>query len=136
MWICPECGRTFQKQNQSHSCGKAPETVDAYIETQPEEARQYLKEVRVAIHAVLPEAEERISWGMPTFWKGKNIIQFAGAKKHMGLYPGAEAVREFGERLKGYKTSKGTVQLPYSKPLPLELIQDIARWCYETGSHP
>ena len=42
----------------------------------------------------------------------------------------------FSERLKGYKTSKGTVQLPYSKPLPLELIKDIARWCYETGNHP
>ena len=95
-----------------------------------------MKEIRNAIHAALPEAEERISWSMPTFWKGKNIIQFAGFKKHIGLYPGPEAVMEFSERLKEYKTSKGTVQIPYSKPLPLDLIQDIAGWCCETGNHP
>ena len=136
MWTCPKCGRTFKKQNQGHYCGKAPETIDSYIEAQPEEVQQYLKEIRDAIHAALPEAEERISWSMPTFWKRNNIIQFARFKNHIGLYPGPEAVMEFSERLKEYKTSKGTVQIPYSNPLPLELIQDIARWCYETGHHP
>lgn len=136
MWTCPKCGRTFEKRNQSHYCGKAPETIDEYIAAQPEEIRQYLKAVRDVIQEALPEAEERISWSMPTFWKGNNIIQFAGFKNHIGLYPGPEAVMEFGGRLKEYKTSKGTIQLPYSKPLPLELITDISRWCYETGNHP
>lgn len=59
MWTCPKCGRTFKKQNQSHYCGKAPETVDSYIAAQPEEAQQYLEAIRQAIHAALPEAEER-----------------------------------------------------------------------------
>ena len=136
MWTCPKCGRTFKKQNQGHYCGKAPETIDEYIAAQPEEIRQYLKEVRNALHAALPEAKERISWSMPTFWKKHNIIQFAGFKKHIGLYPGPEAVLEFAEQLKAYKTSKGTIQLPYNKPLPLELIGEIAAWCYETGNHP
>ena len=136
MWTCPKCGRTFKKQNQDHYCGKAPETIDEYIAAQPEEIRQYLKEVRNVLHAALPEAEERISWSMPTFWKKHNIIQFAGFKKHIGLYPGSEAVLEFAEQLKAYKTSKGTIQLPYNKPLPLELIGEIAAWCYETGNHP
>ena len=77
-----------------------------------------------------------ISWSMPTYWKGHNIIQFAGFKNHVDLYPGPEAVREFSERLKGYKTSKGTIQLPYSGTVPAELISDIAGWCYETGNHP
>lgn len=77
-----------------------------------------------------------ISWSMPTYWKGHNIIQFAGFKNHVGLYPGPEAVREFSERLKGYKTSKGAIQLPYSGTVPVELISDIAKWCYETGNHP
>ncbi len=77
-----------------------------------------------------------ISWSMPTYWKGHNIIQFAGFKNHVGLYPGPEAVREFSERLKGYKTSKGTIQLPYSGTVPAGLVSDIARWCYETGNHP
>ena len=61
---------------------------------------------------------------------------FAGFKKHVGLYPGPEAVQGFSERLKEYKTSKGTIQIPHSRPVPVELISDIARWCYETGNHP
>lgn len=136
MWICPKCGRTFKKLNQGHYCGKAPETIDAYIAAQPEEAQRQLEEVRTAIRAALPDAEERISWSMPTFWKKHNIIQFAGFKNHIGLYLGPEAVLAFGERLKEYKTRKGTIQLPHNKPLPLELIADIAGWCYETGFHP
>lgn len=136
MWKCPQCGREFKKQNQSHYCGKAPESIDEYIGAQPEEVRQYLKLVRDAIHEAIPEAEERISWSMPTFWRKHNIIQFAGFKNHIGLYPGPEAVTEFDKRLKDYKTSKGTIQIPYEKEIPLELIRDIARWCYETGNHP
>ena len=132
MWTCPKCGRAFKRQEQSHYCGKAPETVDGYIAAQPEEVRGYLKEIRKVLCAALPEAEERISWSMPTFWKGHNVIQFAGFKNHVGLYPGPEAVLEFSERLKEYRTNKGTIQLPYNKPVPAELIADIARWCYET----
>ncbi len=136
MWTCPKCGRALQRQNQSHYCGEKPKTVDEYIMAQPEECQQYLRQIRDALRAALPEAEERISWSMPTFWKKYNIIHFAAHKKHMGVYAGTEAVVEFGERLKDYKTSKGTIQFPYDKPLPLELIREIARWCYETGNHP
>lgn len=136
MWTCPKCGRTFKRQEQSHYCGKAPETIDEYIAAQPEEARHYLNDVKNAIRAALPDAEERIAWSMPTFRKEHNIIQFAGFKNHVGLYPGSEAVREFDGRLKEYKTGKGTIQIPYSSPVPVELISDIAKWCYETGNHP
>ena len=136
MWTCPKCGRIFKRQEQSHYCGKAPETVDEYIAAQPEEIREYLKRIRDVLQAALPEAQERISWSMPTFWREHNIIQFAGFKKHVGLYPGPEAVEAFSGRLKEYKTSKGAIQLPYGRPVPAELISDIARWCYETGNHP
>lgn len=136
MWTCPKCGRDFKNRNQSHYCGKAPETIDEYIAGQPEKAQQYLKEVREAIRAALPEAKEKISWSMPTFWKGHNIIQFAAHKNHIGLYAGPEAVVEFAEQLKDCKTSKGTIQLVFDRPLPLELIGEIAKWCYETGNHP
>ena len=136
MWTCPKCGRIFKRQEQSHYCGKAPETVDEYIAAQPEEIREYLKRIREVLLAALPEAQERISWSMPTFWREHNIIQFAGFKKHVGLYPGPEAVEAFSGRLKEYKTSKGAIQLPYGRPVPAELISDIARWCYETGNHP
>ena len=136
MWKCPKCGRTFKKQGQSHYCGKAPETIEEYIAAQPEEVQPYLTELRNALRAALPEAEERISWSMPTYWKKHNIIHFAGFKNHAGLYPGPEAVLEFAERLTEYRTSKGTIQLPYSRPVPAELVSDIARWCFETGNHP
>lgn len=130
MWTCPKCGRNFKRQNQDHYCGKAPETIDEYISSQPEEIQRNLMEVRNAIRGAIPEAQERISWSMPTYWKGHNIIQFAGFKKHIGLYPGPEAVEAFSEKLKEYKTSKGTIQFPHNKPLPLELIGEIAKWCY------
>ena len=136
MWTCPKCGRAFQKQNQGHYCGKPPKTIDEYIAAQPEEVQGYLKKIRDAIHAALPEAEEKISWSMPTYWKKYNIIQFAAHKNHIGLYAGTEAVVEFEERLEEYKTSKGSIRLPYHKPLPLELIGEIAKWCYGTGNHP
>ena len=56
MWTCPKCGRTFKRQEQGHYCGKAPETIDEYIAAQPEGVQQYLKEVRDALRAALPEA--------------------------------------------------------------------------------
>ena len=136
MWTCPKCGRTFQRQNQGHFCGKASDSIDAYIMAQPEYTQEYLRAVRNAIRTALPEAEERISWSMPTFWKEHNIIQFAGFKKHIGLYPGPEAVEKFSAQLKDYKTSKGTIQFLYSSPLPLKMIADIALWCSQTGNHP
>ena len=108
-------------------------TIPEYIAAQDEAIRPRLTAVYEAIRAVLPEAEERISWGMPTFWMGRNLIHFAAAKAHIGLYPGPEAVTAFADRLTGYKTSKGAVQLPNSRDLPLELVADIARWCRENS---
>ena len=74
---------------------------------------------------------------MPTYWKGHNIIHFAAQKKHIGLYPGPEAVDHFSEKLDqaGLKYSKGSIQIPYSDKIPLELIAEIAEWCLETGNH-
>ena len=133
MWTCPKCGREFKKQNQDHYCGEAPKTIDEYIAGQPEKCQPYLNEVREAIRTAIPEAEEKISWSMPTFRKKRNLIQFACFQKHIGLYPGPEAVEAFREQLSEYKTSKGTIHLPYDKPLPVELIKSIAKWCYETN---
>ena len=137
MWKCPKCGRTFKNENQSHYCGKAPETVDDYINAQDEEIRSQLQKVRQVLFSSLPGAAEKISWSMPTYWKGHNIIHFAAQKKHIGLYPGPEAVSFFSEKLNqaGLKFSKGSIQIPYSDTLPVELIAEIAEWCRETGNH-
>ena len=129
MWKCPKCGREFSRQNQDHYCEK-PETIDAYIDAQSEAVQPRLREVRAILRSAIPEAEERISWSMPTFWKGRNLIHFAASKKHLGLYPGGEATTVFAGRLADYDVSKGTIRLPYDEPLPGELIADIARWCF------
>lgn len=135
MWICPKCGREFKNQNQEHFCSEKPKTIDEYILLQEESIRPLLLEVRAAIKAVLPDAEERISWSMPTFWKGHNLIHFAAFKNHMGLYPGSLAIEHFSHRLTDYKFSKGAIQFPYNKPIPFDLIAEIAKWCYNTGNH-
>ena len=126
---CPKCKRTFKHTNQDHYCGDAPRTIEEYIERQPEYARPYLRQINEAIRSAIPEAKEKISWSMPTYRKNHNLIHFAAFKKHIGLYPGAEAVEAFADKLKDFKTSKGTIQLPYDKPLPLDLIVQIAKWC-------
>ncbi|SBV94784.1 conserved hypothetical protein [uncultured Eubacteriales bacterium] len=130
MWKCPECGRAFQSADQHHFCEKYPTTIDTYIAAQPEGVQPLLNSVRDTLRAALPDAEERISWRMPTYWRGRNIIHFASFKNHLGLYPGAQAMAHFSDRLTEYNTSKGTLQLPYGRPLPLELIIEIAKWCY------
>ena len=137
MWKCPKCGRTFRHENQHHFCGKAPETIDEYILAQDEGIRSQLQSVRKTLKDSLPEATEKISWSMPTYWKEHNIIHFAAHKKHIGLYPGPEAVAEFSEKLDqaGCKYSKGSIQIPYSDNLPLDLVAEIADWCRETGKH-
>jgi uncharacterized protein YdhG (YjbR/CyaY superfamily) len=109
-------------------------TIDEYIAEQAAEAQPLLRAVRDTIHAAAPEATERISWRMPTFWQGENLIHFAALKKHIGIYPGGEAVGVFAERLTGYKTSKGTIQFPLDKPIDHELISDIARWRVEQAT--
>ncbi len=106
-------------------------TIKEYIDAQDESVRKRLGQIYACIQHAIPEAQERMSWQMPTFWKGRNIIHFAPAKKHIGIYPGAEAVEAFQDRLKGYKTSKGAIQLPNDKELPLDLVADIAKWSYE-----
>ena len=130
MWKCPKCGRSFSREGQDHYCGRI-ETVDQYIEQQDENVRPYLNEVRQIIRGAIPEAQEKISWSMPTYWKGQNLIHFAASKKHLGLYPGGEATTFFAEKLADYEVSKGTIRLPYTKPLPGDLIAEIAAWCYK-----
>ncbi len=130
MWKCPKCGREFKNAEQSHFCGKII-TIDDYIADQPVEVQPPLQAVRKTIRAAAPNATEKISWQMPTFWQGENIVHFAAFKNHIGIYPGGEAVGVFAERLASYKTSKGSIQLPLDQPINHRLIADIVRWRVE-----
>ncbi len=119
-------GKAMEKILRS---GSEPVSVDEYISQQPEAVRPMLEQVRGAIRTAVPDAKEIMSWGMPTYWKDRNLIHFAAQKKHIGLYPGEEAVRHFADRLTDFEVSRGTVRFPLNRPLPLELIGEIAAWC-------
>ena len=110
--------------------------IDEYINNQDPARRSNLYAVRNTIREQLPFAEERISWSMPMWWKGRNIIHFAAAKRHIGIYPGPEAVEHFAGELtkRGLKFSKGAIQIPYGDTLPLDLIAEISRWCGKRNS--
>lgn len=79
---------------------------------------EYLEEIREIIRDSIPDAIEKISWSIPTYWKGKNIIQFASPKNHIRVCPGEEATEYFRDKLTDYDVTKGTKRLPYSRPLP------------------
>jgi len=128
MWKCPECGREFKTVNQHHYCGDKPAGIDEYIAAQSEELQPILIKVRDVIKAAAPDAAEKITWNMPTFWQGENLIHFCAQKKHLGIHPGYIDRLPFQDRLTGYKTSKGAIQFPYDKPIDYELIADITRW--------
>ena len=74
MWTCPKCGRELTRKDQQHYCLK-PQSIDEYISLQDEGVRPRLETIRETIRAAIPEAQEKISWSMPTYRKGRNIIQ-------------------------------------------------------------
>ena len=127
MWKCPVCGRTFTKQNQSHYCQDVS-SIDQYIDAQAEEARPLLQQIRETIQTAAPEAIEKISYSMPTFWQGRNLIQFAAFKQHIGVFPGDLSRLPFTNRLAELPTSKGTIRFTLDKPIDFELIADITRY--------
>lgn len=114
MWQCQKCGREFKNTNQDHYCGKIS-TIDEYVAAQSEEVQPLLNKIRETIRSAAPNAVEKISWQMPTFWQGENLIHFAATKKHIGIYPAGEAVGVFAASLTGYKTSKGAIRFPLNK---------------------
>ena len=100
--------------------------VDKYIQAFPVEVQEKLNEIRSIIFEIAPQLTERICMGMPTFdLNGKWFVHFAAFKKHIGFYPQAIGVEAFKDKLTEYKTSKGTIQFPLNKPLPVDLIREI-----------
>jgi uncharacterized protein YdhG (YjbR/CyaY superfamily) len=106
-------------------------TIDDYIATFPEDIQRILQQVRVLIREVAPEATEKISYQMPTFYLKGNLIHFAAFKQHIGVYPLPTGIAAFAEELAQYKNAKGSVQFPLSEPLPLDLIRRIVQFRVE-----
>jgi uncharacterized protein YdhG (YjbR/CyaY superfamily) len=105
-----------------------PRTIDEYIAGFPPEIRALLQEIRMTIREAAPDAEEAISYQMPTFRLHGNLVHFAAFKNHIGFYPAPTGIDEFREELAAYKGSKGAVQFPLDKPLPLDLIRRIVQF--------
>jgi uncharacterized protein YdhG (YjbR/CyaY superfamily) len=103
-------------------------SVDAYIVAFPAEVQTRLNELRAAIRAAAPAAEEVISYQMPTFRLHGNLVHFAAYTGHIGFYPAPSGVAAFQERLARYKGAKGSVQFPLDEPLPLDLVAEIVRY--------
>ncbi len=113
-------GRTF--------LGEKLDAVGEYIAQFPPEVQEKLQTLRQAIREAAPQAQEKISWGMATFTLYGNLVHFAANKNHTGFYPGANGVAAYADKLSEYETSKGAIQFPYNKPLPLELVKEIVRF--------
>lgn len=99
------------------------EAVKAYFEALEPGVRVPLLQVRAAVLEVLPQAEEVIKYGIPTYVVKKNVVHLAGWKNHLGFYPGPRCLDAFRDALKSFPQSKGTVQFRLDQELPLELIQ-------------
>ncbi|MEP6592296.1 MAG: DUF1801 domain-containing protein [Acidobacteriota bacterium] len=103
-------------------------TIDDYIAGFPAAVRARLSKVRRTIHSAAPQASEKISYRMPTFYLNGNLVHFAGYAHHIGFYPGAAGIAAFLPALAPYKSAKGSVQFPHDEPLPLELITRIVKF--------
>ena len=103
-------------------------TIDEYIAQFPAEIQEKLQAIRKVIREAAPDATEKISWQMPTFVLHGNLVHFAANKAHIGFYPGASGIEVFIQDLAEYKSSKGAVQFPYNKPLPVEIISRIVKY--------
>lgn len=104
-----------------------PTTIDAHIAASPPMVRILLEELRLTIKNAVPEAEETISYQIPTFkLKGHYLVYFSANKAHIGLHPGSLEGADFAAEVVPYQTGKGTLQFPFDTPLPLDLIRKIA----------
>jgi DNA-3-methyladenine glycosylase I len=113
-----------------------PMDIDEYIGAQLSDVQPFLRWIRATIHFAAPRAVEKFSWQTPTFWFGESLLRFAAFKKHIGIFPGSEALAAFAKRLTGYRISGGAIQFPLDKPIDYGLIADIARWRMAQLTYP
>lgn len=104
------------------------ESMDHYISTFPADIQEILESIRWVIREAAPEASEKISYQMPTFWQQGNVVHFAVFKNHIGFYPAPSGILEFEQELAPFIAGKGTIQFPIGKPIPYDLITKIVKF--------
>ena len=102
--------------------------VDIYIANFPDTTRTELNNIRTLIKLAVPEAEETISYGIPTYKLNGNLVHFGGFKNHIGFYPTPSAIIAFKDELTHYETAKGSIKFPIDKELPKDLITRIVEF--------
>jgi uncharacterized protein YdhG (YjbR/CyaY superfamily) len=107
---------------------KKAKSIDEYISSFPSETQSLLEQIRRTINEAAPDAIEIISYAMPAFYLNGNLVFFAGYKNHIGFYPSSSGIKAFQKEISKYKNSKGAVQFPLDKALPLSLIKKIVKF--------
>ncbi len=103
--------------------------IDDFISAYPQEVQAILQKIRATIKKSAPEAEEAMSYGIPTFkLNGKNLVHFSAFKEHIGFYPTPTGIEKFKKELSAYEGAKGSVKFPLSKPIPYALIGKITQF--------
>jgi uncharacterized protein YdhG (YjbR/CyaY superfamily) len=117
-----------EKRKSAAKGNGAPKNVDEYLARVPEAARAHLNKIRMAIRSTVPrEATETISYGIPAFKDKRVLVWYAAFSNHCSLFPTASVIEAFKDELKGFATSKGTIQFPIDKPLPIALVKKLVK---------
>ena len=103
-------------------------SIDEYIAAFPVDVQERLRQMRAVIREAAPEAKEKISYQMPTFFLHGNLVHFAAFKNHIGFYPAPRGIEAFKDELAAYEGAKGSVQFPLDQPLPLDLVRRIVQF--------
>ena len=107
---------------------KRPTTIAEYIQAAPREGQPHLRRLYAILKSVAPEAEETMKWGTPFFVEPRFLFAFSAYKAHLDFTPTSAVLRVFSKELEGHKTTKNTLQIPYNKPLPEDLVREIAEY--------
>lgn len=103
-------------------------SIDEYIAAFPADVQERLRQMRAVIREAAPEAQEKISYQMPTFFLQGNLVHFAAFKNHIGFYPAPRGIEAFKDELAAYEGAKGSIRFPLDRPLPLNLIRRIVQF--------
>jgi uncharacterized protein YdhG (YjbR/CyaY superfamily) len=107
---------------------KQANSIDEYVSKFPKQIQDILQKLRQTIKEVAPQAQEAISYQIPTFKLNGNLVHFAAFKDHIGFFPTSSGVAAFERELSEYKTSKGTIRFPLDRPIPFDLVRKIVKF--------
>jgi uncharacterized protein YdhG (YjbR/CyaY superfamily) len=116
------------KEGEVNTEAAKSKNIDEYIAGFPEDVQEKLQKIRMTIREAAPDAQEKISYQMPTFYLKGNLVHFAAFKNHIGFYPTPTGTEKFQKELSAYKVSKGTARFPLDKPIPFDLITEIVKF--------